>query len=96
MQSGSRGGLWCDLKGIIRKEMPQAPTNQSERTECSLGGLDWTRTPGPSVGVRGGSLEDGVTFKAMTDFQLELKYFNITPTGKSYMVCTSGISAWNK
>lgn len=42
--------------------MAQAPTNQREHTERSLGGLDWTRTPEPSVGVSGGSLEDGVTF----------------------------------
>lgn len=45
---------------------------------------------------KSGGWSDILGLKAMTDFQLELKYFNITSTGKSHTVCTSGISALNK
>lgn len=49
-----------------------------------------------SVRRKSGGWDDILGLKAMTDFQLELKYFYITSTGQSYKVCASGISALNK
>lgn len=76
--------------------MAQAPTNPSEHSlkvaSTGPGFLGLPLVCQEEVWRMGNILG----LKAMTDFQLELKYFNITSTGKCYTVCTSGTSAWNK